>query len=781
MYYNEEKRLTPGRIVTYTYRNHRFTFPTADTKMSTALVPSGGAGGASFTQQGSVDWISLAQGTATWSIGVLSRFSAAGVDPYTTIAAQVVCKANFQLSHSGRRNVNSALSKLTAFKSFGDALWFGFGTKHLVRTLATTEEGTLVVALCGALAEMYTENARAEILGAIARTTNVPEEFTPSLLQWRDLCNACAGVFADTPFPLRLNTFARLMPDAAVSMSPADPDSLTEVLLAIGSIARGALAAITVSGAGHQLAFLAAVSEWLFGLNITIENNFGQRLYTNHADNVTTQVTFIYSAVSPPPGLSQTALISLNPVYKLECGARLVRFTDIGSHGRTTLSESRLGKTLCRLVNTDGDFIAAAIGNAARIYEGLVSGEWPKRNCYWDSYFDDSYGVGFIEKITRLFPCLSELEEKIWLGFKVPAETALMSYDELFFPRENANIVDCCREFAPSGCVKHITGFAIILTHLMAGLKISSDLHPTVLGLELFFHRFCGGGERLNFDESASFLGYGGRPKLIDHVLFGLKLHSGCSFVSDYCWFRQQPGNRWKKYRRPTLRQVRQIRLEAVSCLFGIKETTRPNQQRDNSTIAVSDSGICVFRQSLCGLTDDSQECGLIHVVAGGVEHRGKPYPRVFNRSWTAERISEPSPNVASQSLKVKVEIDCLRVWYELNTRHLWLNTALAFGPAKWEETVIEARRILSCGHPKSSKTQCYPAENICLPGIDISIRTVDGFPRLVELLKVLDAAVDDVGFVLFRDHSCDQCFIKAASVRKEWEDFGGRMVLLIN
>lgn len=85
-----------------------------------AVVPS------AFTQQGSLDWVGLANTTVNFSVGLLSRFAAAGVDPYTVKVGQAIAR-NLPLSKDGHRSVQKALSELKSFGSMSDVLWFGFG------------------------------------------------------------------------------------------------------------------------------------------------------------------------------------------------------------------------------------------------------------------------------------------------------------------------------------------------------------------------------------------------------------------------------------------------------------------------------------------------------------------------------------------------------------------------------------------------------------------------------------------------------------------------------
>jgi hypothetical protein len=112
------------------------------------LVPSSGGGsGAGFAQQGSVDWVALSGSTLTFSVEVLSRFSKAGVEMVTIAMGQALF-ARFNIKPDAQRRFSEAISKLKAVSSYGDILWFGFGVKHVIRTLAETEQGIACAGIC---------------------------------------------------------------------------------------------------------------------------------------------------------------------------------------------------------------------------------------------------------------------------------------------------------------------------------------------------------------------------------------------------------------------------------------------------------------------------------------------------------------------------------------------------------------------------------------------------------------------------------------------------------
>ena len=247
---------------------------------SGALVSSN-----NFQQQGSVSWVDLVDTTLSGTVGILSRYSAAGVDPYTALVAQKLCN-NFALPPVGRRHIEDALSGLHCFGNVGKALWFGFGIKHLVHTLADSEQGSICLALCAGLMECYSEPVGAEIFVEMVNLCDAPADLKPSVHQWKALMTACAGVFASTPFPIRLEFFRRLCyPGASTSWKCSTDlrwhstvESIAEVLLALGKVSRRELVSITILG-GQDAGWVVAMAEWIFGLTININDANGELVY----------------------------------------------------------------------------------------------------------------------------------------------------------------------------------------------------------------------------------------------------------------------------------------------------------------------------------------------------------------------------------------------------------------------------------------------------------------------------------------------------------------------
>ncbi|KAI9854958.1 MAG: hypothetical protein M1813_000623 [Trichoglossum hirsutum] len=178
-------------------------------------------------------------------------------------------------------HVAEALEGLLTYGSLGKALWFGFGAKNMVRTLAATEEGSTCLALCAAVSECYNELVAAEVFVEMVKSSQSPEDLRPSILQWKALLQSCAGVFAATPFPEKAERYMQLHPHGrSLGYEPlqspemprrgcSSPKSLAEALLALAKVTRGEFASVMVIG-GADAGWLAAVGEWLFDLSVQV-------------------------------------------------------------------------------------------------------------------------------------------------------------------------------------------------------------------------------------------------------------------------------------------------------------------------------------------------------------------------------------------------------------------------------------------------------------------------------------------------------------------------------
>ncbi|MCJ1433648.1 hypothetical protein MMC27_003012 [Xylographa pallens] len=240
-----------------------------------------------LVQQGSVDWGSLAQHTVSFSVEILSRFSKAGVELITVAVGQALF-SQFNLPASGQQRLQESLARLRAFSSYGNILWFGIGIKHIVRSLAETEQGASCTAVCACLAVTYDTTFSARILKVLCDSLAAPKSLTPSLSQWASLVDVCAGALTSSQFPRLVEGLTLLIVPPMTRVKPVlreatTPEALGLALLELAKISNGTLRSVVFHG-GADCGWLAAVAEWLLSLRVEIINEKGVCVYRSQSE-----------------------------------------------------------------------------------------------------------------------------------------------------------------------------------------------------------------------------------------------------------------------------------------------------------------------------------------------------------------------------------------------------------------------------------------------------------------------------------------------------------------
>jgi hypothetical protein len=392
-----------------------------------------------FPQTGSWSMMDLASAPISGTLGALSRYSAARVDPYAALVGEALCTA-FRLGSQGRRNIDTAIDKLKVVGTMGKTLEIGFGMEDIVRAMAKTENGRMCLALCSALTECYSEDMAVEVLLEMARMVNVDGRFMPSSQAWKELLSACAGTLAATKFPLlaehymqlpkddrRLGAYQRFDSPLDKLRSCANPKSIAEAMFNLGSISRGDIRAVTFVG-GNDTGWLAAVAQFFFDLKIAIFVDDGSQQAQRHRDCG----SIFHMECNPENAQVRIVFKTTDRQYSpsLSVAGREVLITDIskifeeeGRHHSSCVVSGRLEwktalssafpvefRKLLHLRETFG----GALGSAARLFKGLAFADnfFPikfRRAC--TTYCDSSYGPGMVANTVFWFPELNTLKE----------------------------------------------------------------------------------------------------------------------------------------------------------------------------------------------------------------------------------------------------------------------------------------------------------------------------------------------------------------------------------
>ncbi|KFY02187.1 hypothetical protein O988_02339 [Pseudogymnoascus sp. VKM F-3808] len=252
--------------------------------MSVSAVPSGGGSSSdAFAQQGTVDWTRLSASTVNFTIEVLGRLSKAGVEPLTVAMGQGIFSC-FHLDPDGEKRFSDAIARLKAFSSYGNAMWFGFGVKHIVRTLSETEQGATCGAICACLSVSYDKFFCSKVLKALADQQRTPNSLMPSLSQWAALVNICSGAVLGSRFPQLVEVYSRLTQSYDNSRhklyEPTSADALAKALLELSKVSSGTVRSVTFIG-GVDCGWLAALAQWLLSLRVDILAADGSVLYSS--------------------------------------------------------------------------------------------------------------------------------------------------------------------------------------------------------------------------------------------------------------------------------------------------------------------------------------------------------------------------------------------------------------------------------------------------------------------------------------------------------------------
>ncbi|GAB7342893.1 hypothetical protein MBLNU457_g1010t2 [Dothideomycetes sp. NU457] len=641
---------------------------------------------AGFSQQGSLDWMNLANTTVNFSVGVLSRCSAAGVDPYTIVVGQAVARA-IPLSRDGHRNVENALSQLKSYGSFGDTLWFGFGIKSFPRALGTTDEGRTLLAISAALSECFHEDFAAETLYNLVLTFKPPSELTPSMSEWLHFVRACSGMLSLTKFPLLAEGYMRLDPSTKTvsrwihpyvkreidlaerrntKISPPkptgrgrpSPEDLAQTIKAVGKLANGQLTSMTIK-CGVSIGWIAAVSEWLFGLTVTLRDCRGKTLHSNSPDPDEAQLQLWLQSGDV---CQTTTLQTVSSTYHLRNGADLIAIDH-----RDALMTGRLDWSHCLDATFGSEFrrlldipivLGTALGCAANVFKDIADGVWKKgpwQDGRWkgrgteayQSYFDAASGQGYITNAIRWFPELSSIKRHMEEAVRTSRSNAMTRYEvELAKIRKKCGCMKCRkgsditsystkereehRKFLESEtlCLATLLETIIILCHTMAGLSVADGLRPTRSGLESFYN-------------------------LQTRRIWNRRGDDLSDYVSE--WFYQGPDLTG------TLSNMRLV--DALRLFTGHKILNKAA-----SATALAESGICAYFDILRDFSLGKELSGLIHVMPGSIERFGKPFRAVTDHVSLQDQaaLDVDLELYTGPSLIVTETMDALQVRYQL-------------------------------------------------------------------------------------------------------------------
>jgi hypothetical protein len=740
----------------------------------------------SFPQSGSWNWVGLIDSGVRGAVKVLSRYSAAGVDPYTVIIGQVAC-SNFKLSIRSAKRLENAIMSLKVVNTIGNMLHFGFGIDSVVRNLAATEEGGILVAICAAATESFATNHAAGILWELVRTFKAPEKQTPSPLQWKALLNVCAGTLAETEFPALAEHLMHLCAEndrLAVgryetethrqTRGVSSPDTMAEALVAIGKVSVGDMVAISIVGGGDA-GWLAAVAQWVFDLRIAIFNSDGELLHATSAHEGQPQVLFFF--VKPSEDENDLKVSVQGQVYKLRDITELFFMQENEFGSALVCSRVPWAQALSLVFGPDFKRLAEmnrslgkALASAGRIFDGISKAE-PKvlvaERQYCQTYFKDGRGRGFLSFAAALFPELGEvLNESTNLNVSGSFDSVCEAYESSVAHMKLGCGCSICKKGIEDGldeenfCLVLLLEAIIVMVQSMSGISAPPTLYPMRSGIEAFYRR------QLKLHES---------KKLQSRMKHYGPIGAVLEFNNGEC-------EEWNIEESVAVRRV----IDAARLFSG-----RNIQSVSHEQVAIGVSGIVAFLNTLIdgGLSVDPELMGRCTVVSGHIEMHGRPYLHLEDLSdydlvgmdyrkgrdgggLGPDPLFDPSTlsdAYTRVSLVAKEGVESVKVG--LSFHEAQGERSVVLGPASLAERMLQATGLVKCDSKSCShdpvEFQREVSECIKLVATQGQCESWlfqgSSMGRLVALIRLLD--IQPMFYQILQHEECLQCCVEAAEL----------------
>ena len=743
-----------------------------------------------FPQQGSLDWATIAANGGTLSLQLLQRISAAGIDPFTALVGQAVC-GNLRCGSGGRKRFLQALESCKGLAGYRNALWFGFGVRHIATALVASEQGTTCAALCSCLVECYSTHFAAEILMEMTKASIDSNETIPSLLQWHNLVKSCAGLVTKSTFGVQAEQMMRLVGEFRIGnchrrewagsfvgdRGVAHSTDIAKTLLGLGKLSSGLLYQMTIIG-GADAGFIAAIADWLLDLDVEIrgfedvDTKLEETVFRSRNCHPARQPQLV---VIYEKNAAADSVHCVGQTYRLPDARQVIR-RENGSPQDTVLSgrvlwekafEYTFNRDFKRLMELRPTF-GNALGCAARIFQGLFEADellppaW-RGNCR--SYYPDSYGPAYVHFTLSRFPELEPLRDIIYSAARsqtaIEASSSFEAHIQVI--ATECGCLQCCPiegerpPLAPTNphdgifCLVYLAYTIIKTSRVLSG--IVTELCPMRSGLEAMFWNFP--------RESVS-----GIPALrVMNIL-----------ESESIWHN---GTGTK------------MLLQTADTIFGGDRIRQFEVYRD-WICAIAENGLCSYFDLLIEPSFGAHRAARIHVTPGHIEYRDRAYNMIRDAGSDQPPLSGPTDpghrgwnwvmdvlekGCGSQAeLLVQERLDGLSVCYGISKNSTIYHT---IGPARAVHVMCHSEGLVPTCYGKCTYT---PQLQKIREALESGLRSGDSLCRLkddesqVELLFImgdvlacLGAAVGTWDPVIQRKECLACCIRYALSLERKY------------
>ena len=470
--------------------------------MSGTLVPQASSGsGSAFAQQGTVDYVSLSNSTLTFSVEILSRFSKAGVEMITFAMGQAIC-SRFRVPTEGQKNVADAVLKLKAYPSLGNVLWFGFGIKHIVRLLCEKEQGTTCAALCACLSASYSTEYGANVLSELCKDMGSDDNLNPSLSQWYNLLDVCAGALASSSFPEMVNMFCRLgnvkVQEKGRFVKATSPEALATAIKILSDVSQGRTSTVKLRG-GLDCGWIAAFARFVLCLRVKVVNENGDCIYHYGGhDNRLPQLILVFDPrqsgdLVQKPHLQlveRTLQLPFNGSFPLNSASKSREIFCPGRSSWSTIFQDTFGDIIERLISP------ALVYPFMVCLDTLIEHNLPAEVHLWlftRCVSRQERSQCFFTEISKLLPELQILQKEIQdpKAYTVHEGDSSHKILEQYCTcaiHDYANSDSLRRTDSTGFCLPNVSRTIFEFACLLLGLDIDEAPRPTSTGLLTLYH-----------------------------------------------------------------------------------------------------------------------------------------------------------------------------------------------------------------------------------------------------------------------------------------------------
>ncbi|KAI1324693.1 hypothetical protein F5Y16DRAFT_289520 [Xylariaceae sp. FL0255] len=563
-----------------------------------------------FMQQGSVDWVNLANLQVKLTVGILSRLSRAKLEAITYHGALYIF-APASLSDLGQERVNTAIRKSTRYPTFSKGLWLGFGVKHIIHDFAVSQEGLACVGVCAALNEHFSVNWSASVISEMWKLKKLPPDYSPALHQWGALVEACSGTLAATDFPLLLGQMTKQYRNDGVSniKAASPPKSVAAVLHTLLEAPRKNIREVHITG-GCDCAWIGAVAHWLLQMSVEFVDSSGAVRWTSLQQGCSSQEHQTKLVIVQSSAEAEERMEIIKRCHVLGGGHSLLpgrwdnetrgQMVSMGRVSWASCLTDTFGTPAKKLLSSYGEITGWCLGSVARAFESYMCNEYCESSVRPPPPNSTSTARGFVLAAKRLLPEVRGNAALVESMEHAAGQTLNGAQREFAtYTTSLRAICACgrCKDTTQPGkiiinpwkvnndiCLVQLILFIITLVRTTSSVRMPQELSisPSITGME-----------QLYWDHTDMFYG-GSQVKLT--------------------------------------KMFAQDTLADCAMLFGCEDTQSSIAGVNSRQVsALSANGLCCYLNTICNATASPEEATIVHIIPGRVYLDDFAYEKIID------------------------------------------------------------------------------------------------------------------------------------------------------